>query len=117
MQTETFYGEAAFGVLDGSSLKGYVKTTRADIEKVFGEPTFTESGDGKTTVEWVVAVEDEDGTIFATIYDWKRYELGTPAPNELMYWNIGGFRFSSAEAVAKALGVEASVSNWDILER
>jgi hypothetical protein len=103
----------------GGSLMGYIfDVTRAEIETVFGEPTFDEavepfSGDGKLTVEWCLRFED--GTE-ATIYDWKRYDLGTPAMDERTTWNIGGDEFRAVELVAKLLGV-APKSSHDILTR
>jgi hypothetical protein len=103
----------------GGSLMGYVwNVTRAELETVFGKPTFDESveefsGDGKITVEWCLRFED--GTE-ATIYDWKRYELGTPALHERMDWNIGGNEFRAVELVAAELGVTPHTSH-DILVR
>lgn len=95
----------------GSSLKGYIQTTRSNIETIFGEPTwFTPSSDEKTTAEWVVEV---DGVI-GTIYDWKRYEMGTPAMDELTYWNIGGFSIEATDKIAEALGVTALSSNYPV---
>lgn len=85
----------------GGSLMGEVETTRGDLERVFGEPTFdTLSDDGKTTVEWVV--QFENGTR-ATIYDWKRYEEGTPGMDEMYEWHVGGNSFDCVELVMAAL--------------
>lgn len=102
----------------GGSLMGYIfDVTRAEIEKVFGKPTFDEtvefSGDGKLTVSWCLRFAD--GTD-AEIYDWKRYELGTPAMNERIDWNIGGSKFRAVELVAKSLGVTPR-SRQDVLVR
>ena len=99
--------------------QGYIfDVTRAEIEAVFGQPTFDEeveefSGDGKITVEW--SLRFEDGT-YATIYDWKRYELGTPAMDERTDWNIGGNSPRALELVAEMLGVQPR-TNKDILAR
>ncbi len=99
--------------------QGYLfDVTRAEIEKVFGAPTFDEaveefSGDGKVTVEW--SLRFEDGT-YASIYDYKRYELGTPAMNERIDWNIGGDSFRAVELIAKELGITPR-SRHDILVR
>lgn len=69
-------------------LVGSVMTTRYDLEQAFGGPTNTDlSGCGKVTTEWVLKFDD--GAV-ATIYDWKRYEMGAPAPLELEEWHIGG---------------------------
>lgn len=103
----------------GGSLMGYVfDVTRAEIEKVFGAPTFDSSvvdfsGDGKLTVSWCIRFAD--GTD-AEIYDWKRYELGTPAMNERIDWNIGGSKFRAVELVAELLGVSPK-SREDVLAR
>ena len=84
----------------GTSLQGYVETTKAELVSVFGEPIwFGDDGD-KVTIEW--GIRFEDGTI-ATIYDWKRYELGTPQNDELMTYNIGGFNPRAVELVKQAL--------------
>lgn len=80
--------------ISGTWLQGEIKTTRANLEAVFGEPIFYEEGD-KVTVQW--GLKFENGTL-ATIYDWKRYKEGKPALNEEMTYNIGGL---SAEAVAR----------------
>lgn len=70
----------------GTSLRGYVTTTRRVLEEAFGEPVFFGEGD-KVTVEWMIRFED--GSV-ATVYDWKRYEEGTPDMDEVLEWNIGG---------------------------
>jgi len=82
----------------GTWLQGSVLTTRAKLTKAFGEPTQYEGG--KTTIEW--GLKFEDGTI-ATVYDWKRYELGTPAEDELMTYNIGGLDLGAVRNVNDAL--------------
>jgi len=70
----------------GTSLRGYVTTTKRILEEAFGEPVFYGEGD-KVTVEWIIRFAD--GSV-ATIYDWKRYEEGTPELDEVFEWNIGG---------------------------
>ena len=75
-----------FNATNGTSLQGYTETTMRKLIEVFGEPEYYGEGD-KVTVEW--CLKFEDGTV-ATIYDWKRYELGTPELDELMHWNVGG---------------------------
>ena len=83
----------------GTSLQGYIETTRAELTRVFGEPIEYEEG-GKVTIEWGILFED--GTI-ATIYDWKRYELGSPTDPEVMQFNIGGFSVRAAELVKSSM--------------
>jgi hypothetical protein len=101
----------------GTCGQGYIfDVTRAEIEAVFGKPAYDEaveefSGDGKVTVEWTLGFED--GTI-ATIYDWKRYELGTPAMDERIDWNIGGNSKRALEIVAEMMGTQPRTSH-DIL--
>ena len=69
----------------GTSLQGYVKTTRATLTAVLGEPMLFE--DSKVTIEWGVRL----GSTVATVYDWKRETEHAPEDNELMIYNIGGF--------------------------
>ena len=72
--------------VSGTSLQGYTHpTTRAELTAVLGEPVVYEGGD-KVTIEWGIRL----GSTVATIYDWKRYEAGTPANDEVMAYNIGG---------------------------
>jgi hypothetical protein len=70
----------------GTSLQGYTETTLRKLVEVFGEPEYYGEGD-KVTTEW--CLKFEDGTV-ATIYDWKRYELGTPELDEMYHWHVGG---------------------------
>lgn len=83
----------------GTWLQGHIVTRRANLEAVFGEPTFYEGG-GKVTVEW--GLKFEDGTL-ATIYDWKRYEKGKPALDEEMTYNVGGLVPEALAKVQEAL--------------
>lgn len=88
--------------IDGTWLQGHIVATRRELEATFGSPF---DGDGyKTTTEW--AIQFDDGTI-STIYDWKRYELGAPAMDERITWNVGGKTFVSVERVEDALLVHA----------
>lgn len=83
----------------GTWLQGHIVTTRANLQAVFGEPTFYEEG-GKVTVEW--GLRFEDGTL-ATIYDWKREEEGKPALNEKITYNVGGLVPEALARVQEAL--------------
>ena len=95
---------------DGGSLQGYFTATRREIEEVFGNPTIACSDTWeKVTVEWVIKFED--GT-YASIYDYKRYEEGTPALDEEYEWHIGGASFRSAELVSEAMRKE--ISDFDM---
>lgn len=89
---------------NGTSLKGYFVATRSKIESVFGLPTYDDSqGEEKVTTEWVI---DFDGVI-ATIYDWKRYEMGKPEMDEEIVWHIGGKSVEATDKVCEALGVQS----------
>jgi hypothetical protein len=85
--------------ISGTSLQGHITTTRDNLEAVFGLPTVYDEGD-KVTIHWGLRFEDET---LATIYDWKRYELGTPAQDEVMIYNIGGLSPQAVERVEEAL--------------
>ena len=82
---------------NGTSLKGYVTATYAELVATFGEP---EAGGDKTTAEW--ALEFEDGTV-ATIYDWKTYET----PLDTYAWHIGGRDYMAVERIYEAMNVLA----------
>lgn len=86
----------------GTSLMGYVETTLETLTKAFGEPYDWGYGD-KVTTEWTLVFED---STIATIYDWKRYDLGAPSADELYEWHIGG---NSKDAVARVLEVLGKV--------
>ena len=83
----------------GTSLQGYVTSTRRGLESTFGKPCYEGEGD-KTTTEWEILFDD--GTV-ATIYDWKRYELGAPAMDECIEWNIGGQDAVAVRRVSNAI--------------
>jgi hypothetical protein len=100
--TKALTAEESFNLIVGTSLCGYIKATRAEIEKVFGAPTYGEehSGDGKVTTEWVIDFGNE---VIATIYDWKRYEDGAPEMDERIVWNIGGRDSDALMMVSRAM--------------
>jgi hypothetical protein len=85
--------------ISGTFLQGYIETTKTELVSVFGDPITYADGD-KVTIEW--GIRFEDGTI-ATIYDWKRYEKGTPKDDELMTYNVGGLSHRAVELVALAI--------------
>jgi hypothetical protein len=86
--------------ISGTYLQGYtVSTTRRQISAVFGDPTEYQEG-GKVSIEWGILFND--GTL-ATVYDWKRYEQGTPGLDEEMIYNIGGLTPEAVARVADAL--------------
>lgn len=83
--------------INGTSLKGYIKTTYAKLFDVFGEPYRgpDDAGD-KVTCEW--RIQFDDGTI-ATIYDWKL----DSTPFEEYRWHIGGHDMDAVDRVLAAM--------------
>ena len=81
----------------GTHLQAYIKTNRAELRKVFGNPNMGESGDGKSKgKEWNLIV----GPHRVTIYDYREKDKkGTK------YFNIGGDGKYSALLVAQALSL------------
>lgn len=73
---------------EGTGLRGYVKTTYAQLVRTFGEPH--SKGDGyKVDAEWIVRI---NGTL-TTIYNWKNgpsYSGPSSPVEEITEWNIGG---------------------------
>lgn len=97
LTVETLRGSHIYDNTCGTHLVGNILCTRHELEQVFGAPSTTElSGDGKVTTEWVIAFSD--GKI-ATIYDWKRYEMGAPDMYELEDWHIGGHDYDVADRI------------------
>lgn len=91
----------------GTWLQGQTPiTTRAELTALLGEPTQYEGGD-KVTIEWGFRF----GSTVATVYDWKRYELGTPADNEEMIYNIGGNDPKAVYLVNGLLELSRKVAN------
>jgi len=111
MKFITFNSSTEVVMNANSFLVGYFKSTREKIEEVFGAPTFTtEDKWEKVTVEWVI--QFEDGTT-VSIYDWKRYEEGTPAMDEVYEWHIGGKNTRAAILISETMSVEAYTYNFD----
>lgn len=85
----------------GTSLQGYITTTRAALIEGFGMPSFISDEEyEKVTTEWVIKFENG---IIATVYDWKRYEEGAPALNEVYEWHVGGYNDLAVAQVQKVL--------------
>lgn len=104
--TKALTADEAMSVTNGTHLQGYIIATRSQIEKAVGTPTFRASdfGDGKVTTEWVL---DFGNGVVATVYDWKRYDLGAPEISERIEWNVGGHTHEVLPAVERTLGVIA----------
>ena len=71
----------------GTSLQGYITTTQSELIETFGEPIRFEEGTDKVTLEWIIQFSNGE---IAIIYDWKRYEDGTPGMTEICEYHIGG---------------------------
>ena len=100
--TETATAEN-WQAVSGTSLCGYVTATRDEIEAVFGKPTISHNDKTeKVTTEWYLLFDDGLDTV-ATIYDWKRYELGAPYNDERIEWNIGGRSETAVVRIAQFL--------------
>lgn len=81
---------------NGTSLRGYVKTTYSDLVAIFGEP---QRGGDKTTVEWVVTFGRGKDKVVATIYDWKEYDTPMGEYN----WHVGGHDFMASVLVSEVV--------------
>ena len=95
--------------VNGTVLKGTVKTDYSTLVEKFGEPTLVDGLD-KSTVEWHiefhVPIEDygEDDiddydTVIAVIYDWKVDNT----PYGEYNWHIGGFSNEAVDLVEEVL--------------
>lgn len=92
--------------VNGTSLQGYVSATSSQLEQLFGAPMFSGPGD-KVTTEWNVQLDT--GEVF-TLYDWKRYEAGPPAPNEVYQWHIGAHDRSAVAKVHDLLRIKLGLA-------
>lgn len=59
-----------YAAIDGTSLKGYVIASYAELKRLFGDAP--ECDGYKISGQWVF--ENNDGNVF-TLYDWKETEL------------------------------------------
>ena len=85
----------------GTSLQGYVRTDYNTLISVFGAPTiYNEDPTDKTTREWWILFENG---VTATIYDWKRYEMGAPGGTLMMDWNVGGSKREAVDLIRERL--------------
>ena len=78
-----------YGLIGGTCLQGYVKTTFDNLVKAFGQPG---PSDGyKSDAEWIVKFDD--GTV-VTIYNWKNGKnyCGDQGLDveDIREWNVGG---------------------------
>jgi len=68
--------------VSGTYLQGYLYASYKELVKVFGEPNYGRSPDGKIQVEWCLKINDT----IVTIYDYKE----NVPPEEVTEWHIGG---------------------------
>ena len=83
-----------------SHYQGEVSVEYKELLKVFGEPL--QIGGDKVDWEWVI----ERGGVVATIYNWKNgpsYGYSGVTPEDISYWNIGGYSSSAVELVKSVL--------------
>lgn len=91
----------------GTSLQGYLNyTTLESLIKAFGEPQRWDDESDKVTTEWTIIFEDG---VVATIYDWKRYQLGAPGMTEPYDWHIGGNYTDAVDRVVAVLSQSEKV--------
>ena len=96
----------------GTSLRGKITATFAELVEVFGEPKMGASD--KVFNEWAIEFRvpvDDDGmgdvddydSIDATIYDWKESH-GSASHYGKYEWHIGGHNYQAVELVYEVLG-------------
>lgn len=81
-----------------TSYQGDCNTTYSRLVEVFGQPHYTDSGDGKVTAEWVIKFAN--GQV-ATIYD---YKMGS-TPKGQYAWHVGGKGRQIVKLVNQLVGV------------
>lgn len=87
-----------------TSLQGYLTTTLNELVSIFGEP-IRSSWEDKVSVEWIIKFSNGE---VATVYDWKRYELGTPGSEESYEYHIGGNSKDVVSLVKEAMTKKAT---------
>lgn len=88
--------------INGTSLKGYVITTREELTRAFGEPRQYTGDEEKVRFEWRLQFETDSSDIVATVYDWKNYNY-ILFRDEVYQWHIGGNNPDAVQAVTNAL--------------
>ena len=88
---DNFFADSEINA-NGTSLRGYVQTTREKLTEVFGDPQFFSMGD-KVTTQWIIQFDSGE---IATIYDWKRFDQEVFS---VTTWNIGGMDTQAADLV------------------
>jgi len=86
--------------ISGTSLKGYVTTTKANLVKAFGEPN--EYYGDKVNLEWRFVFETDGADVVATVYDWKNYDYRL-TDDEVYEFHVGGRTHEVVPAIVSAL--------------
>lgn len=74
--------------INGSSLQGYIKSSRAYLEMLFGPPLPEAPDEYKTNYEWHVEVKHDGETQgFVAIYDYKSDH--SDDIGEEIHWHVG----------------------------
>ena len=91
----------------GTSLKGSIQASFADLKEMFGEPAFEGIGD-KITTEFVIdyQVGDDEDRKYGnfTLYDWH-FARNLNNDYEVTTWNVGGNSFDDSCAADLALDI------------
>ena len=91
----------------GTSLQGFVLTTRQHLETEFGIPSEFTADEDKVTTEWVIKFDD--GNV-ATLYDWKLSRQ--PAFYQMYNWHIGGTSTLAVDLVYRAIGMSVTDDSY-----
>ena len=91
----------------GTSLKGSIQASFADLKEMFGKPAFEGVGD-KITTEFVIdyQVGDDEDRKYGnfTLYDWH-FARNLNNDYEVTTWNVGGNNFDDSCAADLALDI------------
>lgn len=92
----------------GTSLRGSIQASFADLKEMFGEPAFEGIGD-KITTEFVIDYQVSDGEGDRkygnfTLYDWH-FARNLNNDYEVTTWNVGGNSFDDSCAADLALDI------------
>ena len=67
--------------------------TYADLEAMFGAPTWTEDWSDKVTCQWELAFTDGKKTFYVDVYDWKATQLYDPSNEAATYKEVTDWHF------------------------
>ena len=91
----------------GTSLRGSIQASFADLKEMFGEPAYEGIGD-KITTEFVIDYQVGDGENRKygnfTLYDWH-FARNLNNDYEVTTWNVGGGDFDDSCAADLALDI------------